>query len=487
MMSLDLHLQIADAAALVQGPVLAHVVARNTGPEPELLPSSHGRPESLLLVLSRPDGEVLQRVPASGPAASGRPRAVSRLEPVPPGASVGWHIDLAGVLDLAHPGEYRVHAELSDQARGLRSASPPVPIMALPNRCGSFDLLRSRVALDMTYVLQPCADGSALLSFRSTTALDEPRKRVRLQLPAGVDARITETDYASLDSFTDDYTRSVIWLADGRLHRQRVIADGAPTAPASVAVGDGLRLIGHPVMRRDGGLVVVTADRSGRLQSRAFGPDLSPNGEHDLGTLSDQELVEVAAAPGGRLWVLRALRMSAQVHAALFGPSGTIMEARLLPPDATSGRSLVLGLRAETGVPWASAPRLLVAQLVERRDEAGPRALLRLWTVPLAGDRPRESQLVEAPVDRSLLLPGESFVSVQVARAGQFVYGLILTSQGRLLFTTGGEAPTPVLDLPSAAAAGARLATDVAGAAWVFWPTPEAGVAADVVFRPPQK
>ncbi|MFN9744670.1 MAG: hypothetical protein ACK57B_03350 [Betaproteobacteria bacterium] len=486
-MSLDLHLRIADAVTLVQAPVMAHVMARNTGTGSELLPSGLGRPETLVIVLSRPDGEVLQRVPSSGPSRRDRPQAAPRLEPLGPGATVGWHLDLAGVLDLAQPGEYRIHAELRDPDRGLRSTSPAVPITALPNRCGSFDLLRSRVALDMTYVLQPCSDGSALLSFRSSTALDQTRKRVRLSLPAGVDARIAETDYSSLESFTDDYTRAVVWLAGGSLHRQMVSADSALPPLDSVPVVEGLRLVGHPVQQRNGALLAVTADRSGRLQSRAFDASLTPTEVRDLGTVSEQELIEIASAPGGQLWVLRAERMSTQVRATLYRPGGPSVDAVLLPQDATSGRSLWLGLRAETGVPWASAPRLLAAQLVERRHDTGAQALLRLWSIPLSDGQPGEPKAVDAPIDRSVLQPGESFVSAQVARAGQFVYALLLTSRGRLLFSTGGQAPTPMLDLPDTAAQGARLSPDVAGTAWVFWPTPEAGVAAELIFQPPQK
>ncbi|CAD5371653.1 hypothetical protein RA210_U160038 [Rubrivivax sp. A210] len=490
MTGIDLALEFARPVALVQEPARVHVRLTNQGPQQLALPPLREAADSLTLLLVGEDGEVLAR------ARHGERRTTPPLKraPAPPqwlagGASLEWELDLAEYFDTGLPGIYRVRGEFQKPAGGPAVTSAPAVLTQQAARCGWFDVARSRAALDITAVLQRCHEGSpatTVLQFLHTGSIGAPDKRVSFELPAEAQPRLSETDFATLDSFAADFARWVVWTQGAELHWLRVTADQPPAPLRTLALPAATAIAGRPVEHRDASISLTLLAADGALTRLELSAAPAITGQRVLGRLAAHDLQVVADDVERRTLVLQAQRASAAVSLQVFGADGAATQHALLAADPGVRRSRILGLQLEVGLPWASAPAALLAQLVEREREGRPVALLRLLSVALRAGVPGATQVNEVEFDRGLLGEGEQLTQVRLARQGRQLFATLATTLGRVLLVAPGLAPSEALLLTPQAAAAALLLVSNRGAVYLFHPTPDQGLKPTLVFEMPR-
>lgn len=420
-----------------------------------------------------------------------------------PGDVVEWEEDLLTFVAIPEPGTYTVEADFRFEPAGAALTTEPATLTVQPNRTAGFDLLRNQGAMDIALLVQQHrqdGEAQALVHLRSAATPARPWIGSTLDVPAGAAPRIGELAFARTDTFAHDLTRWVAWIDGTDLQVTTLTRDEPSDTTATIGLGtDQAELIGRPFQHEDGSATILL---------------LKPHGDAYVVQRLDvsaafevterEEVLTLGSRPGP---ITAASDWTGRVH-LLYGRAGTLPVQLLeLSPEAgryehrmplyaihfpdlaiDELRSLrVLDLRADIGLHVAARRALLAAIVFEQKD----RRIFRWVRVGLFERkgtlRPDPDDVDMTPLDVTDAWPADDELVgadvVQDARGG--LHALVHLASGRVFYLRPGAAPRELSDV--AADPAPQLFPALGGDVYLFAPTAEAGVQAQVLHRAPRR
>ena len=487
------------SATVVHEPLPIHLTLTNEGSADVLVPTNYRDADVVTFTLYDEAGHVVATADGntSEVRIGGQPSRVRqeamRAVPLPAGRVMQWSSDLLGYVDLLEPGHYAIDARFAFRPSGIDLCSARAPFTVAPNQCRWLAFHADQVAIALVMYLERHAgdDGTRTLVHFARPA--EPThfwKGYVVNVPATAEARLSQVDFMTLDTFEHDFQRWIAWVEGGAIGGLRLDEEGKAMARLAATPGVAGRMVGNPVQHRDQGVSVVVLGGEGdgyTLTAHRFAADGTAQGRSVAGTYAAAPAplatstdwhgnLYAVSAQAGRLPIdLRVANGGSVVSHTIFDP------AAKGSPLVGLGNAAVLALRADTQLVVAKMRAVLALLRVGEAE----RQRLVFARVGLADDGVPAgvATLADVAFPADLLASDETLAAAVVAQGGGGLHAAVTTSRGRVLYVTPGQAPRQVAEVPIEALGQADLLL-AGGGVYLVHPSATQGMRHTVIQEP---